>query len=229
MSPYSSFPWLQPYPDQLLDDNPANDPDAVVIAKETIELAYMAAIQVLSHKQRAVLILRDVLDFSAAETASVLDDTVVAVNSALQRARAALQRTDQPAKGRAHRATHADEAELLARYMAAHEQMNPGAVIEVLRDDARLTINPMGMCWDGRDDITPSFMEGMGALGEFRCVASRANRQPAVANYLRRWGDTEYRAFTIVILGIVDDQIIDMATFANPDLFTAFGLPATTT
>jgi RNA polymerase sigma-70 factor, ECF subfamily len=229
---YSSFPWLQPYPDELLAEQPAIDaaPDALAVARETIELAYLAAIQLLPPRQRAVLILREVLDFPAADTAALLDTTVQSVNSSLQRARATLQNFQHAERAETRRATNDMERELVAKYMHAHEHADPAAVVALLRDDARLTISPMGMCWDGRDAITPDFIEGMNALGEFRCVELRANHQPAVANYLRRWGETDYRAFTIVVLGIDDHgALVEMTTFASPALFAAFGIPDTVT
>ncbi len=154
-----------------------------------------------SPKSRAVLILRDVLRFSAAETASLLDDSVPAVNSALQRARATMQRFQRSGTIETASADATEQA-LVRRFIDAHEQASPPAVIAILREDARLTISPAGLCWDGRDDITPDFIEGMGAFGEFRGIAIRANHQPAVANYLRRWDDSEYRAFTVTVLGI---------------------------
>lgn len=230
LPPPSALPWVQPFPDAMLD-LPApseEEPDAVVLARETIALAYLIAIQLLPPQQRAVLVLREVLRFSARETAELLDVTVAAVNSALQRARGTLSGyqdaqdpnvpTAPPTRG---------EQELVATYMRAHEEGDPGAIIAVLRADARLSISPTGLSWDGRDQITPSFLEGMGALGSWRCVPTRANGQPAVANYLRAWGEEEYRAFTLVVLGIGHGQLTEMATFAEPALFAAFGLPAT--
>ena len=225
--PYSELPWLQPYPDALLDAPASLDegPDAVVVTRETIALAFLASIQLLPPKQRAVLILRDVVRFSAAETASVLEESVPAVNSALQRARATLKRY-RPAEATTPASPPTDEERaLVERYMKAHEQADPAAVIALLREDARLTISPTRLSWDGRDAITPDFMEGMNALGEFRSVAVGANCQPAVAHYLRRWGDTEFRAFTLVVLEIRDGALLEMTAFARPELFAAFGLP----
>jgi len=230
LPPYSQFPWLQPYPDRLLDAaTPAEEgPDALVVSRETIELAFLAAIQLLPASQRAVLILREVLAFSAAETASLLDSTVAGVNSALQRARATLRKFQQSRPPEAAiSAPSEQERALVQRYMDAHEQANPRAVIAVLREDARLTILPAGLCWDGRDEITPDYEEGMGLLGDWRCVPVRANRHPAVAHYLRRWGESQYRAFSLVVLGIQDAAITEITTFAEPGLFAAFGLADT--
>ncbi|MGH8873109.1 MAG: RNA polymerase subunit sigma-70 [Acidimicrobiia bacterium] len=227
LPPYPDYPGLQPSPDRLLDELEATEPDAVAVARDTIGLAFLALIQLLPPKQRAVLIMRDVLAFSAAETAGVLDDTVAAVNSALQRARATLGRyrphdSDHLSTGPATE----DELRLVQQYIEAHERADPAAVVAMLAEDARLTISPMGMVWDGKDDITPDFMANMNSLGEFRCVATGANRQPAVANYLRTWEDDVYRAFSLVVLGIQDGQVVDMTTFVEPALFEAFGLPA---
>lgn len=230
LPPYADLPWLQPYPDTFLDRSGSADtePDAIVVAKETIELAFLAAIQLLPPRQRAVLILRDVLAFSANETASLLEETVPGVNSALQRARATMRRhRDAGAFEGPASAPSETELELLAKYMHAHEQAQPSVVIELLRADARLTISPLGLCWDGRAEITPTFVANMTLLGEFRCVATRANHQPAVAAYLCAWGETDYRAFSLTVLGIQDGEIIDLATFARPDLFPAFGLALT--
>jgi RNA polymerase sigma-70 factor (ECF subfamily) len=226
---YPAVPWLDPYPDRLFDQAaPGEDePDSLVVAKETIELAFLAVIQLLPPRQRAVLILRDVLQFSAAETASLLDASVAAVNSALQRARETMHQyrpprhTDQPAPT----APSPDERALLRRYMNAHEQGDPDAVIALLREDARLTIAPAGRTWDGRDAIGSTLRRNMTASGTFRCLATRANRQPAVGVYLRRPDDREFRAFSLVVLTIEAGALDEVTTFLRPTLFPAFGLP----
>ena len=230
LPPYSQFPWLQPYPDRLLDEaTPAEEgPDALVVTKETIELAFLAAIQLLPPSQRAVLILRDVLAFSAAETASLLDTTVAGVNSALQRARATLRKFQQSSPPEVAISDPSEqERALVQRYMDAHERADPDAVIAVLRDDARLTISPAGLCWEGREAITPDYKKGFALLGDWRCVPTRANRHPAIAHYLRRPGDSQYRAFSLVVLGIQDGAIAEITTFSEPELFSAFGLTDT--
>jgi RNA polymerase sigma-70 factor (ECF subfamily) len=225
--------WLDPYPDRLLDQAaPGEDePDSLVVAKETIELAFLAVIQLLPPRQRAVLILRDVLRFSAAETASLLDASVTAVNSALQRARATMH-DYQPPGHRFHSAPtppDPDERALLRRYMDAHEQGDPDAVIALLREDARLTIAPTGRTWDGRDAIGSTLRRNMTASGAFRCLATRANRQPAVAVYLRRRHDPRFRAFSLVVVKIEDGALREVTTFLRPTLFPAFGLPSAVT
>ena len=144
---YEEEPSLRPGPDALLDSAPALDegPEAVVVAKETIAVAFLAAIQLLSPKQRAVLILRDVVRFSAVETASILEDTVPAVNSALQRARATLRHYQGSESSSRRPSPRGDEEKaLVRRYVEAHERADPSAVIALLRDDARLTVSPTG-------------------------------------------------------------------------------------
>ena len=233
----AALPWLQPFPDVLLDlPAPADQqPDAVVVARETIALAYLAAIQVLRPGQRAVLLLRDVLAFSAAEAADVLDISVPAANSSLQRARATLAGLQRDTAGSSRTTSSArttdvsaDERALLNRYINAHEQADPAAIVAVLREDARLTISPMGLSWDGRDQIRQPLLDNMGALGTWRCIPTQANRQPAVGMYLRKWGDDTFRAWSLVVLGIDGDQISEMATFAGSTLFPAFTLPMVT-
>ncbi|MGH9214081.1 MAG: RNA polymerase subunit sigma-70 [Acidimicrobiales bacterium] len=226
----STTPWLQPLPDHLLDlPGPDSDhPEEIIVAQESVELAYLCLVQHLPARQRGVLILRDVHRFTAKETASILDTTVPAVNSALQRARETMRQFQPP--GRSDRSTppapSADQSALLQRYIDAHEAADPAAVIALLREDARLTLCPAGTSWEGRDAITPSFMKNMNRYGRFRCIPTRANTQPAVAFYLRRWDDAAFRAFSIVVLSIEGAAITDITTFATPQLFPTFGLPA---
>jgi RNA polymerase sigma-70 factor, ECF subfamily len=224
------LPWLQPYPDRLLDlrASSLDEPVSVAIEHETIELAFLVAIQALPPKQRAVLIVRDVLDWSAAETASLLDTSVAAVNSALQRAHETM-RTRLPA-GRSAWAPPTgpteDERALLRRYMEAHEQRDVGVLATLLRDDVRLSMPPIPAWFDGRPDVV-TFHEGVLApeTGHIRGIATSANGQPAAALYLRSPGDTEYRPMGIDVLRIEDGRIAEITTFLEPELFDVFGLP----
>jgi RNA polymerase sigma-70 factor, ECF subfamily len=225
------MPWLTPYPDRLLDEMapPESQPDALVVAKETIELAFLAAIQLLPPRQRAVLILREVLHYSAAESADLLDVTVPAVNSALQRAKATLGH-NQPAKRPERMAAgdaSAGELDLLRRYMQAHEELNAGAIVDVLLEDARMSISPAVGHWNGRTTIASALEKGMGSLGVWRCVPTWANRQPAIGGYLLRPGDDTYRAFALTVLRVEDGEIAEIRAFERADLFPAFGLPPT--
>jgi RNA polymerase sigma-70 factor, ECF subfamily len=225
----SEVVWLQPYPDELLEGIPSREeaPDAAVVSRETIELAFLVAIQHLPPRQRAVLLLRDLLGWSAKDTAALLETSVASANSALQRARATLKRR-LPARRLDWGPTTAPSAEeraVLQRYMDAHERGDPSVVIALLRDDARLSISPGGWLWQGREAIGEALLEGMTRPGEWRMVATRANRQPAAAGYLRRPGDSTYRAHVVCVLRVRGGALEDIAAFEEPRLFPAFGLP----
>jgi RNA polymerase sigma-70 factor (ECF subfamily) len=226
----SEIPWLQPYPDRLLDrrEPSPEEPDAVVVARETIELAYLATIQLLPPNQRAVLILRDVLDFSAAETAEQLDTSVASVTSALQRARSTLMqhRPDEPGGWRPAVEPSAQERALLQRYMDAHARADTAAVVAMMREDVRFTMPPQPTLYEGKAALAGFFAEAFGprALGEFRLVATQANRHPAAANYIRVPGDTQFRAMSLDVLRFESGQLAEITTF-DTTLFPLFGLP----
>jgi RNA polymerase sigma-70 factor (TIGR02960 family) len=224
---FAEIPWLQPYPDHLLDEVAPTEeqPDAKVVAKETIELSYLAVIQLLPPRQRAVLILRDVLDWSAGETASLLEMSVAAANSALQRARATLEQR-LPARDLAETAADPGERELLDRLVDAHERADVDAAVALMRDDVRITMPPNPWCFDGLDAVRPLLERGLAGPGEWRLVLTRANRQPAAASYLRAWDDTEFRAFKIDVMRIEGGLVAEFTTFGD-NLFGAFGLPPT--
>jgi RNA polymerase sigma-70 factor, ECF subfamily len=233
--PDPEIAWLQPYPDRLLEPAAPGDaePDAVVVARETIELAFLAAIQHLPPRQRAVLILRDVLGWSARDTASLLEASVGATNSALQRARATM-RQQLPARRLDWAAApdpSADERAVLQRYMDAHERADVTALAELLADDARMSMPPSAMWVHGRGTIValtePVFDPGSPSyLGDFRLLPTRANRQPAAACYLRRPGDSEFRALSLDVLRVEDGKVAEIIAFL-PEVFPAFGLPPT--
>jgi RNA polymerase sigma-70 factor, ECF subfamily len=229
----AEIPWLQPYPDRLLEGvAPSEDePDAVVVDKATIELAFLVAIQHLPPRQRAVLILRDVLDWSAKETASLLNASVAAVNSALQRARGTLK--EHLPERRLEWAPGADPTEgerrLLERYMDANDRGDAAALTDLLTEDVRFTMPPDPTVVVGLEAVVGYWVEGgfgESSWGELRTVLTRANRQPAVANYLRRPGESEYRALALDVLRIEEGRIVEVTAF-GPEVFPAFGLPAT--
>jgi RNA polymerase sigma-70 factor, ECF subfamily len=228
--PTADVPWLQPYPDRLLEGIAPSDtePDAALVAKESIELAFLVAIQQLTPRQRAVLILRDVLGWSAKETAMLLDASVDAVNSALRRARSTLKR-HLPAR-RLEWAAGSDptqqERSLLRRYMAAHERADVAAFAALLREDARLTMPPTPTWYDGRQAVVAFHAQLFVARYEWRLRVTGANRQPAVAFYTRRPGESEYRASGIDVLRIEDGLVAQIDAFLLPQFFPAFGLPA---
>jgi RNA polymerase sigma-70 factor (ECF subfamily) len=228
---HSEVPWLQPFPDPLLDQAApqADEPDAVVVARETIELAFLVAVQHLPPRQRAVLMLRDVLGWPAAEAAELLESSVASVNSALQRARATLR--EHLPERRAEWTSAApseEERTVLQRFVEACEDADLDALGALLREDAIFTMPPELGWYQGRDTIMAAWgpaMVGPEALGEFRLVPVTANRQPAAANYLRKSGEREFRALSLDVLRIVDGEIAEVTTF-GPDKFKLFGLPA---
>ncbi len=226
---FAEISWLQPYPDLLLDQAVApreEQPESVAIARETISLAFLAALQVLPPRQRAALIARDLLGWPASETASALGTSVAAANSALQRARATMQshlparRAEWPA-----REPSATERELLGRFIQAHERCDPEAAIAIAAHDIRITMPPFPMRFDGPEAIRP-LMADAAAMGEWRLIPVAANRMPAAASYLRRPGDREFRAFKLDVMRIDGGVIAEITTF-NADLFPAFGLAPT--
>lgn len=234
-SPPAEIRWLQPYPDRLLEPTAPRDvePDAAVIANETIELAFLAAVQHLPPLQRAVLILRDVLGWSAAETADLLELSVAAVKSALQRARPTL-RAHLPARRSEWGPTTVptdQERALLQRFMEAHERADTSAFAELLSEDVRLTMPPLPFWFAGRTAVV-AFAEHAFAPGSplyqgaWRGVPTRANRQPAIAGYIRLPGESEYQAQVLNVLRIENGKITEIAAF-EPHLFTAFALPLT--
>jgi RNA polymerase sigma-70 factor (TIGR02960 family) len=228
---YADLPWLQPYPDRLLDElaPSAEEPEAVVVGRETIELAYIALIQLLPARQRAVLLLREVLGWPAKETAELLETSVPSVNSALQRARATLDEArPERAAASANAELSDDERRLLAGFIDAHERADAEAAVAIMREDIRITMPPHPFLYDGLEAIQPLLDKGLRDHGEWRLVPTSANRMPAAANYLRAPGDSEFRAFKIDVLRCEGDKIAEVTTF-NATLFPQFGLPATLT
>ena len=226
----AAMPWVQPYPDSLLDELPAEQPgpEAVAVSRETISLVFLATIQLLPPRQRAVLILRDVVSVPAAEVAELLDMSVPAVNGALQRARTTL-RAQWP-DGRLGWAPAAEpdpgQRRLLQRFIAAHEHADPEALIALLRHDVRLAISPQAGEWNGQQEVGDALRDGMNALGQWRLLPIMANRQPGAAGYLRRPGQTAYFPFVLTVLRLEHGGLTDIAAFEQPSMFTAFGLPA---
>lgn len=224
----AEVPWLQPYPDRLLDElaDPAEGPDAAVVARETIALTYLAVIQLLPARQRAVLLLRDVLAWSAVETAEALDLSVAAANSALQRARATLARNSASGLPTATGEPTDDERVLLRAFIDTHERGDIEASLALLRDDVRVTMPPHPWIYQGRDALVPLMEQAFadGVFGQWRLVAAWANRQPAAVSYVRRPGDSEFRVFKIDVLRVVAGRIGEITTF-DARLHAAFGVP----
>ncbi len=228
---FAEVPWLQPYPDRLLDEVAPSEeqPDAVVVERETIELAFIAAMQLLPPRQRAAFVVRDVLGWPAAEAASLLETSVAAANSALQRARATMQE-HMPAR-RAEwsgRELSDEERDMLARFIDAHERCDAAAAVAAAAQDIRITMPPDMMVFEGLDSITPLIERALGEErdGDWRLVPTSANRMPTAASYLRRPGDSLFRAFKFDVLRVEGGEIVEITTFGS-GLFPAFGLPPT--
>jgi RNA polymerase sigma-70 factor, ECF subfamily len=228
----SEILWLQPYPDSLLDDVPTPEagPEEAVVSKETIELAFLVAIQHLPPRQRAVLIVRDVLGWSAKETAALLETSVASANSALQRARATLKERLPERRAEWAPATKPteDERALVQRYVDATDDADPAAFAEMLRDDTRWSMPPEPGVWVGTDAILGAWTAGGAfdteSFGHLRAVLTRANMQPAVACYHRRPGEQRYRPLALDVLRIEDGAVAEIVTFPG-SCFSAFDLP----
>jgi RNA polymerase sigma-70 factor, ECF subfamily len=225
----AAMPWLQPYPDSLLGEVAADQPGpgAAAVSRETMSLAFLAALQLLPPRQRAVLILRDVVGWPAADVAGLLEMSVPAANSALQRARTTLR--DRWSGGRLDWAPAAEpdseQRRLLQLFIAAHETADPEALIAVLGRDVRLAISKVGE-WNGEQVVGGSLRDGMTALGAWRLLPIVANGQQGAAGYLRRPGQTGFFPFALTVLRIEHGRVIDIAAFEQPSMFAAFGLPA---
>ena len=226
---YAELPWLQPYPDRLLDELPAGDaeePEAVAVARETIELAYLVAVQHLAPRPRAVLILRDVLGWPAKDVAELLGDSVNSVNSALQRARAGM-REHLPAERQDWTGGEEDAGtrELVRRYTDASVATDVNGLAALLRDDVRCSMPPTPGLYVGRDTVVNSWVEdGFEDLGHLRAVLTSVNRQPAVAFYHWRKREGAYLPLTIDVLRVTGGAITEIVTF-HDDQFPRLGLP----
>jgi RNA polymerase sigma-70 factor (TIGR02960 family) len=235
---FAEIPWLQPYPDRLLDEIPAapgDQPDARAVTRETIELTFIAVVQELPPRQRAAVLLCDVLGWPAREAAELLETSLAATNSALQRARATLADRRPPVSGAGAAPTPAKatpstprERELVQALVDIHEGADVGRAAELLAEDVRVTMPPHPWLYEGRDAVLGLFEFGTGynGPGEWRLVPTAANRQPATASYLRDWEDTTFRAFKLDVFEIREGLVAQITTFGS-DLFGAFGLPAT--
>jgi RNA polymerase sigma-70 factor (ECF subfamily) len=220
-------PWLEPYPENLLVAAAAEEPEAVALSRETIELAFIVAVQQLPPQGRAALLLRDVLGWSAADSAKLLDVSVAALNSSLQRARAVLQE-HLPADRSAWSAEYeGQERELVERYVDAHEHHDEEKLLALLAENARWAMPPDPVSITGRAAMYAAWREGgfgTAEFGELRCVVTRANGQPAVGVYRRRDREEDFRPLAIDVLRMSDGVVAEILTFV-PGQFTALGLP----
>lgn len=226
--------WLQPYPDRLLDQlaSAEQEPEQVVIERETIELVFLCAIQHLPPRQRAILLLRDVLGWSAEQTADQLETSVAAVKSALQRARTSLKAllpSERHSWQPTQQALSQSETDLLQGYMRVHEQADLGLLHDLLSAEAFLSMPPLPMFFAGRSSIiefTASVFDPSSDFyhGQWRCLPTFVNRQPAVAHYVQKRGEQAYAAQVLDVLRIERGKIVEITAF-DPRFFAACGLP----
>ena len=223
--------WLGPIPDSVLEPptSPERTPEALTLMRETIEIAFLTVIQLLTPQQRAALILCDVLDWSSKDAADLLEVIISAVNSALQRARARLRERLPSHKSEWPAGVDASAAErdLLKKYVEASEAAYIRGFESIIREDATFRMPPQPETAAGREAMFRLWIEGgFGSekFGQLRCVVTHANLQPAVANYVRRPGDSTWRAMALDVLRIEEGLITEIVTFV-PDTFPLFGLP----
>jgi RNA polymerase sigma-70 factor (ECF subfamily) len=228
----SEVTWLEPYPDALLEALPetAPGPDARYEAREAVGLAFITALQRLPTSQRAVLVLRDVLGFRAAETASMLGTTEATVNSALQRGRAALETRQPPSRERAPAPDSQRERELAESFADAIEVGDMDRVVSLLTEDAWVTMPPDPFEYQGRETIA-AFLRHVSARravgGRTRLLATRANGQPAFGQYVAAPGAQIARGTGMFVLTLTEDRICQITRFGGGELLSRFGLPAT--
>lgn len=218
--------WLQPYPDDLLTGLPdaAPGPETRYEQRESISLAFVTAMQSLPPRQRAVLVLRDVLGFRAAEVADMLDMTQEAVTSALKRARAGVPATD-----RDRTSISSQERAVAARFADAIEKGDVDALVALLTDDAWMTMPPMPFEYQGRAAIA-HFMRTVGFRAghrDYRLVPTAANGQPAWGCYVSDYGDPVWRAHGVMLVTVVGDKVDTMTRFVDNSVLPYFALPRT--
>ena len=222
--------WLEPYPDALLEGlaDPAPGPEARYETREAISLAFVTALQLLPPRQRAALVLRDVLGFRASEAAHILDTTQESVTSALKRARAALDR--QPASGEVPpRAGSPEEQRLVEGMVRAFQANDLDGLIALLSDDVCLRMPPIPLEYSGRDLARQFFAVVAFRPGRtFRLVATRANQQPAFGVYVADLHTPAFHASGLVVLTLAGERICGITRFDNSAL-PHFGLPRTLT
>jgi RNA polymerase sigma-70 factor (ECF subfamily) len=230
--PASEIAWIEPYPDSLLDEIVDDEagPDETVVARGTIELAFLVAIQNLPARQRAVLILRDVLGWSARETAEIVDATVIATNSALQRARETLRNhlSADPLEWEHPETSDSVERSLLERYMDAWNRRDVDGLVALLAEDARVAMPPTAAWYEGRHAIAVFLANNPLAPTAPRHihVPTRANRQPAFAVFVADDDGSPLRPLGISVLRIRDGLISEIDVFLQPKLVERFAVAA---
>ena len=228
--PLADVLWLDPYPDSELDliADEAPNAEARYELRESVRLAFIAALQHLPPRQRAILLLVDVLGWSSAETASLLGGSTASVNSALQRARATLERSNQAPREHRPPAFSSEQKALLDGYVLAWESQNIEGLVALLSSDATCAMPPWSQWYVGHESIGRFFGVMWQRCGRARLLATGANGQPAFVLYTKAEWDPEWRAHSVHVLGIQDDCIASMTIFMQPivdTLLPVFGLP----
>ncbi len=222
-------PWLEPYPDRLLDlVDPSPTPEVRAISNEAVSLAFLTAIQVLPPRQRAILLLREVLGWTAAEVAELLHASPAAVHSGLQRARSTLRGQGYRTAAEGPVTPTRAEQDLLLRYLRAWQEADLPALVALLRDDAVMSMPPMLEWYAGRNAILAFLAAGVFAdarRGRLAFRTARANRQPALALYRFEEADGRYHAFALKVLGVEGGKVTQITGFVDATLFPLFGLP----
>jgi len=223
--------WLEPYPDMLLEGlaDTAPGPAARYELRESVGVAFMAALQILPPRQRAALVLRDVLGFHATEVAEMLDSSEASVKSALQRARATLEeREPLGGRERAPMPRSERERELVAQFSAAVESGDTDGVVALLTDDAWLTMPPEPYEYQGGEAIAGFLRDREARRGaSLRLLPTRANGQPAFGCYLPDGQAPIARAYGVMVLTLTQDRVSAITWFGERSLMARFGLPRT--
>jgi RNA polymerase sigma-70 factor (TIGR02960 family) len=223
--------WLEPYPDELLERvaDAAPGPEARYEAKESVALAFVAGLQRLPPRQRAALVLRDVLGFRASEAAAMLDMSEASVNSALQRARGTLEGRFPAGLAGAPAAGSALERDLVARFAEAFVNDDIDAVVELMTEDALVTMPPEPLEYQGHEAIHRFFLDRVHARGGrgIRFVPTRANGQPALGHYIEDPHAPVLRCYGLIVLTLEGDRISGLTRFRDTAILPQFGLPRT--
>jgi RNA polymerase sigma-70 factor (TIGR02960 family) len=218
-------PWLQPYPDEMLEGaiDASPGPEARYEQTESISLAFVTALQLLPPRQLAVLVLRDVLGFHASEVAEMLDSTVESANSALKRARATLDAKMPSGRPAAPFSGSASEDAIVAKFVAAYESSDLDAVVALLTDDVFVSMPPLPFEYEGREPAARFFASIFGSGRRFELLATRANGQPALGAYVRDSTGMSH-GVGLFVLTLAGDEICALTRFENAVL-PSFGLP----
>ena len=225
-APRADISWIEPYPNALLPTVPS--PEQAVRLREGIRLAFVRVVQMLPPRQRAALLLHDVLDWSVVEVADMLETTEVAINSALQRARAAIARPRAESAASALAPRH---AEVVERFVRAWESGDFDDFVALLATDAVMNMPPWEYWLDGKDAVVATMQstgtwDGVPRPGRYKIVPAPMNGEPAALAYVRA-PDGRYHAVCLTVLSLdADGRVVELTTFVLPELFAAWGFPA---